>query len=308
VENNQRGAALIMALFITALVAAAAVAMIDRLHVDIRRTELILATTRANFLAQGSIMWAIDQLNNDWLLQQPQKIVDRMPITSPTNHVGDAEISSVITDAQGYFNINNIINPALRYDFIHLLNLIAPELTPEQAQEIMFAVADWISPSSNSNKDFNQYYNKLNPSYRVPHRLMTSVSELRLVKGITPRLFAKLSPYLIALPQETPLNINSASTLVLATLSPALTLDTAKSMMSFRQSTPFLTTQSFLNMDLIKNSNIAESKITVKSTYFLVKTNVKVGEQITTLYTLLQRAVTDTKPHELILWQSKGTL
>jgi type II secretory pathway component PulK len=45
--NSQRGTAIIIALFVMAIAAAASVAMVSRLQVDIKRTESILNATQA---------------------------------------------------------------------------------------------------------------------------------------------------------------------------------------------------------------------------------------------------------------------
>ena len=105
--TKQRGAAIIVALFVVALAVIAATMMIEQLRTDIRRTELIINTNKANLYAQGSITWAIDQLNNNWSQQKPGQIIDKTPIKSPIDTQENATISSIIYDAQGYFNLNN---------------------------------------------------------------------------------------------------------------------------------------------------------------------------------------------------------
>ena len=97
-RSSQRGAAIIVALFVTTLVAIAAIAMIDRLRMDLRRTELLLNDIQGNLYAQGSIQWAMEQLNNNWKQKKPNQIVDPTPIQSPINEVDHAIISSIIYD------------------------------------------------------------------------------------------------------------------------------------------------------------------------------------------------------------------
>jgi general secretion pathway protein K len=307
-RNKQSGAAIIVALFITSLVAAISIAMIAHLRMDIRRTELLLNTTRAEFYAQGSIFWAIDQLNNNWQTQKPNTLIDITPLQSPTNKIDNLTINTTIYDAQARFNLNNLSNNEQRNNFIRLLRLIEPKIDGDAAKKISSAILDWIGPS-NSNATTEFYAKK---SYRAPHRLMASVSELRLVRGMTPELFAKLAPFVCVLPEKTKININHAPLPILMSLLPTLTIDGAKALSAYRVKTPFTTPQAFLNFELVKNNTSADSKlndnITVVSSYFLVITNVKVAQQTITLYTLVQRILKDNKPMELILWQTKGTL
>lgn len=59
---SQQGVAIIMALFIMALVATMAYAMMARLDRDIGRTDLMLKEMQAVYYAQASVAWAMDQL------------------------------------------------------------------------------------------------------------------------------------------------------------------------------------------------------------------------------------------------------
>lgn len=307
-KNKHSGSAIVVALFIVALVAIAATAMMTRMQQDVRRTELILNATQANLYAEGSIDWAVDQLINDWKLQQQQQIIDKTPIKSPTKKMGNATIDSIIYDAQGYFNLNNLTDTNNREAFSRLIKTVMPKMSQNDIQNITLAIASWINSSGTANQ-FDDYYTKQTPSYHSSHRLMTSISELRLIKDITPSLYAALAPYVIALPAtSTTININNAAAPVLMSLSPTLTIASAKALTQMTQQTPFATTQNFLASDIVKNNPFPENKIATISQYFLVKTNVNIGDQYIILYTLMQRDAKNSQATVTILWQSKGTL
>jgi general secretion pathway protein K len=303
--SKQNGAAIIVALFVTSLVAIASVAMIMRLRIELHDTELVIHATQGYHYAQGSIAWAMEQLNNDWNQKKPNKLVDSTPIKSPINQVNDTVIRSTIFDTQGRFNINNLSNSDYEDNFILLIMIVDPAIKKETARTITLSIIDWITPGI-KNTAIDDYYLKAIPSYRAPHRLMVSVSELRLVKGITPTLYAALAPYLIALPEVTRININNTTAPVLMCLSKTLTLPSAKAILAQSKQSPFTSIQQFSGTDIIKNNPIPEDKITVLSNFFLVKTSV--DHQDTFLYTLLQRIEKNAKPYEVVLWQSKGTL
>jgi len=306
-KKNQQGTAIIVALFVTALVAAAAIAMIEHLSIDTRRTELILNNIQANGYATGSIAWAKNQLINDWKFKQTGRVIDRTPISSPANQINNATIESIIYDAQGKLNLNNLGDSQYQAAFTRLIQLVAPNVNATQAQNITLAIASWITPGNNANK-YDAYYAKQNPPYRSPHQMMMSVSELRLIQGVTPELYTKLMPYVTALPDKTKMNINSAPIPVIMSLSPAIKLDTAKSFDAFRHQSPLSTLEMLANFTDIKNSPIGQSGFTVSSDYFLVKTNVTIDKQHITLYTLLNRILKNGQPTTLTVWQSKGTL
>ncbi len=305
--TKQRGAAIIVALFVTSLVAIAAIAMIERLRINVRSTELIVNNVQANLLAKGSLAWAMEQLNMDMRQQKPNQLIDLTPIQSPVNQVENARVSSTIFDAQGRFNLNNLSSPNTQEDFVRLIVAAYPKIGAVGARSIATAVSNWMTAGAINNA-IDDYYAKAAPPYLAPHRLMASVSELRLVKGVTAELYAALAPYVTALPEVTPININNASVPVLMSLSPTLTLSAAQTIYAKTKQAPFPTIQSFQQFDVIKNNPVPANKITVNSNYFLVKSSVKVGQQEFVLYTLLQRTMDKGKPTETIRWQSKGTL
>lgn len=304
--GKQRGTAIIVALFVVALVAAASIAMIDRLRIDTRRTELLLNDVQANLYAQGSIAWAREQLINDEKSQRPNEIVDATPITSAPTEVNGAKIISVIYDAQAKFNLNNLTDNDTQPDFTRLLQTAVPALNTTMANNITLGVTDWIK--LDPSKVFDDYYGKLQPPYRAPHRLMVSPSEFRLIKGVTAQLFTQLEPFITALPTKTSINVNNAPIPVLMSLSQNMTLDIAKEIAQHQQQAPFSSTQDFLNLDVVKKASIADNKITVVSDYFLVETHVAIGDQQITINTLLQRVKKNSQPSVIIIWQSKGTL
>jgi general secretion pathway protein K len=305
--KKQQGSAIIVALFVVALVAAIATLMLTRIQQDTRRTELILNATQAYFYAQGSLAWVKDNLITNWKQQQPQQIIDKTPIQSPINKMNNASIQSTIYDAQGFFNINNVTEEKQAEHFMQLLKAVMPTLKSNEIQAITAATVDWVSSNAKSN-DYNDYYAKFIPSYRSPHQPMVSQSELRLVKGMTAELYEKLYPHIIALPTTTQININNATAPVLMSLSSKMSLESAKALEAMHQHTPFTSIQHFLNTDIAKNNSLPEDQITVTSHYFLVKTQVTIGDQTIILYTLMQRDVKNSQPIVTILWQSKGTL
>ncbi len=295
-----------MALFIVALVAAMAYVMMARLERDTHRTALLLHDTQADFYAQGSVAWAMDQLRNDWERQKTNKVVDPIPIKSPMNELQGYKISSTIEDMQARYNINNLTQMTSFKPFIRLLQTVQPSLSTEKAEDILRAVVDWIAPVTTQQPNtFSQYYLSLSSPYRAAHRPMVNRSELRLVKGMTPSLFRALMPYVTALPDSQPINVQTALPPVLMTLSQTLNLESAQRIEQSRQQTPFTSTKMFFNLDVVKNHRVSEGNVTVTSQYFLVKTNVEIEKQTIVLYTLLERITNGTKVTINTLWQSR---
>jgi general secretion pathway protein K len=305
-RQRQQGVVIVVALFIVALVATMAYWMMARLERDTQRTSLLLRDTQAEFYAQGSIAWAMDQLRNDWGQRKPNQIVDAMPMQSPEDTRNGYTIHSTIYDMQARFNLNNLSNPAAQIDFLRLLQAVNPKFTLQQNLAIVNAATDWIL-SNALQSEYSQYYLALNPSYRAAHRLMVSVNELKQVKGVTPALYETLRPYVTVLPTTTLLNVQTAPAPVLTTLSPAMSMEIAHAIELARAQNPPVSNEAFFALDPVKNSPINKDNVTVVSRYFLVETEVSIEKQHTVLYTLLDRNTDGGKVVINLIWQSKGT-
>jgi general secretion pathway protein K len=306
--KHQEGVAMVMALFIVALVVALSYLMMSRLERDTRRTGLILYHTEAEFYAAGSVAWAMDQLYNNWIRQKTNQRIDVMPMTSSVNEVNGYHIVSTIDDMQARFNLNNLSNVSngeAQASFILLLQAVSTKLTAAQAKALAEAVTDWVTPSQAPNPQ-SEYYATRSTPYRAAHRLLLSVSELRLVKGMNAELFQALQPFVVALPQPTPINVETAEAPVLMSLSADIPLDVAKAIIMLRQETPFVSPQTFYHLDIMKNHHVTSSNVTTCSSYFLVQTKVNNKMQHLVLYTLLERSIVNSRAVIQIVWQSKG--
>ncbi|HLB41284.1 MAG TPA: type II secretion system minor pseudopilin GspK [Gammaproteobacteria bacterium] len=304
-HKNQSGVVVVIALFIVALVAAMSFAIMGRLERDTKRTTLLLRDIQAEFIAQGSIAWAMDQLRNDWERQKTNRVIDPIPIQSPVNEVNGYQINSTIYDMQARFNLNNLSNLQTHNAFHRLLKIIDPKLSEGQMNDVIRGIVDWITPGNKQNH-YYYYYLSLPIPYRAAHRMMWSVDELRLIKGMTPALFNALKPYIAVLPEATLINVQTAPAPVLMMLSPTLTVQMAQAIIDLRKQVPMTSPEQFINLNRIKNQPIAMNKITVTSQYFLVETNVVIEKQHILIYTLLERRITNGKIETAILWQSKG--
>ncbi len=137
---------------------------------------------------------------------------------------------------------------------------------------------------------------------------MHSPSEFRLVAGVTPKLYNAVLPYLMALPETTQINVNNAAAPLLRSLSAGMTPEVVQMILQVRHQQPFGTKEKFLSFDAVKANGVPGEVITVLSRYFLLKTDILVGTQQMTFYTLLQRTQQGSQPQVKVLWQSKGTL
>lgn len=305
--KSQQGAVIVLALFFMALIAAMAYFMMARLERDTRRTSLLLRTTQAELYAAGSVDWAIEQLQENLAKRKADVRVDNLPIRSPRDEIKGYTITSKITDMQSRMNLNDLNTPEAQADFKRLMQMADPSLDEQAANKILAALSDWLRPGQQQN-EYSQYYLHLSPPYRAAHHEMASVSELQLVKGMTPDLYARLQPYIIALPAGTKVNVLTVPAVVMAALSEGMSLDTAASIEKIREAVKPATLKAFLVMDIVKNHKMNENKFTDVSEYFLLETSVVIEKQQLLIYTLLQRKGAESKNTVNVVWQSKGVM
>lgn len=303
--KKQEGVVIVVALFFVALVATMSYIMIARLDRDISRTTLILRYSQAELYAQGSIAWALDTLHENFLNKKNDKPVDPVPFQSPVSERNGYRIQSTIYDMQGRFNINSLINLDAQNDFKRLAKISLPDFNEETLNALTANILEWLKPDANETMQ-SRYYIGLPLPYRSAHRAMHSISELRLVKGMTPMMYKALKDHLIALPEhELPINIQTATLPVLMTLSPEMTIDAAKMILAMRSKKPFTSVDVIYSAKLYQ-FKIPKNKITVVSHYFLIKTEVTIENQQTILYSLVARLEKNADSQNIILWQSKN--
>jgi general secretion pathway protein K len=305
-NKGQEGVVIIVALFIVALIAAMAYTMMARLSRDTRETSLLVHSVDAEFLAQGSIAWAVEQLRNDVVNRKQGQLVDLIPIQSPVREVNGYQIKSTIYDLQSRFNLNNLSDQKNQNKFLRLLKLLKPDINHEIAVNILMATIDWIKPGSQEN-EFTKYYLELHFPYRAAHKPMVNASELKLVKGMTPEIYHVLQPYIVALPSGTKINLQTAPAPVLASLSDKVSLQDANTIVNMRTQKPLSSDPAAYDLDVIKSGRFPLDDTVVQSQYFLVETKVDIDGQHILIYTLLNREDKNGRVVETIIGQSKGT-
>lgn len=167
-----------------------------------------------------------------------------------TLEIDGAAIRATVHDGGACFNLNALLTagpggqPVLSSvatgQFIALMTVLG--IDSALATRIAQRTADWIDPDQDAAPDGAEdaSYQRLDPGYRTPGRLMADVSELRAVAGVDAQTYARLRPWLCALPQAkpAPLAINSLTTdqwPLLAMLMPGrLTADSARQLIQSR--------------------------------------------------------------------------
>lgn len=229
--ESERGAALVLALLIVAVVVGLATQFAYSFMLNLSRAEYRSYGAQAQYYLLGAEALAavileddageaatVDHLGETWAQTIPP---------FPTDH---GFLEARLEDAQGRFNLNGLrrkasagndpgASPAQRFTpqqrrFIRLLQTFEDyPLGLEQAIEITEAVIDWIDEDEEVfgfGGAETLFYSREEPPYAPSNQAFSSVSELRLVRHMTPELYRRLEPLLVALPEDATLNLNTA--------------------------------------------------------------------------------------------------
>jgi len=294
-----KGSALIMALFIMALIAAAATALIYEQQLTIANTQQSFNYSQALQYNQMVTDWAADTLQQN-LINPKTTHIDTIPSFYVTTTIPGGQYRGVLLDMRAKFNLNNLRTPANQAGFTNLLKTALPNLS--NPQNITNAISNYLSPQGSYPSSYDDAYQKAKLPYTPPHRLLLNISELRKVIGITASLYQKLTPYLTVLPKtNTLLNINDASLETLTSLGPDVSLDTAKAIMNAR---PYKNSNDINKNPVISNHKLTNT-VTVTSDFFVARSLVQIDkQQLLTNNYLMRDSIRKTT---VVLYQTQGS-
>jgi general secretion pathway protein K len=310
--DNHQGSAILSALFIMILVAIAATAMSLRLQIDINRTQLIQTTNTLKNAANAGETQAIQLLINNahsYNKSYKQNIDSNLHLP-PLLWGNDIKVKINITDLQSKFNINNLKNSEQLKNLTLLIKHIYPTLSPQQSFLITLQTQEWITKKNPNliNLSSATFYAKQKPPYLPSHKLLSSITEWRLVKGVSQKTYNQLSPYVTALPEKTTLNLNTAPSEILTSLSLMVKKSHIDNIIQARGKFGFKTLKEAMNNPLIKKLGLKEKELTLTSQYFLIKSHARNKENDLTLYTIVKRKISKEGILVSVIQQTLNTL
>lgn len=238
---RESGFALVSALIIVALVTSITVAMAVNQSRQIDQTSDIVINTQLKHHGEAIFHWATGLLIEDSYRNATDSASDVWNQSLASVPIEQGEINAVLEDLQGRFNINNlglsgVEGTLARQRFQRLLQVVNVQT------DITDAVADWIDSDTQMRFPLgaeDDYYLALERPYRTGNQAMVSTSELLLVKGVTREIYYALLPFIAALPAGTSININTARTEVLLSLSDFMDTSATDLIQSMSSVSPF---------------------------------------------------------------------
>ncbi len=304
---HNRGVALLTVMLIVAMVSIAIVGMTSRQQIDIRRTEGMLRHSQATQYLRGVEVWMPHLLKADREDNDVDHLDEAWAEENLVLPVEGGQLSGYLEDMQGRYNLNNLgqteeAGKEANQQFRRLLRALQLE------EGLADAIQDWID--SDQLVTFpggaeDDYYLGQAPGYRSANRNMVSVSELRLVRGIDKEVYDTLSPHVSALPEITPININTASAPVLTTIMDDMSLSDAEGFIETRDSDHFTSVEQLLSDKLFAGKEIEEDTLSVSTRYFALQATAEIGHITQKQGVLYER---DDKGGVITLMRSQGTL
>jgi len=294
--SRQRGVALITVLLVVAIVTVVSAAMMARQQLSIRATSNQLQARQAWHYALGGEALAQAILARDLKGGEPgaaaiDHLLEPWAQPLPAFEIDQGEIFVRIEDLAGRFNLNDLLrdqqpNPAAVEQFRRLL--LRLQISAPYAERLL----DWIDPDQQPSGELgaeDSAYLGLDTPYRSAGRRLHDLSELRLLLDMREEDFQRLAPYVVALPPNVPLNVNTASAMVLSSLSDNLSLGAAESLVELRRAVPFRNSAAFLAQPALAGTTLQGTALAVGSQFFQATSEVRLGDRRLALVSLLQR-------------------
>jgi len=302
---GQAGVALITAMLVTAIAAIIAANMASRQRLDIHRSGNLLASEQAWLFALGVEDWAAQILARDARNGRTDHPGEDWAIALPPISVEGAVVSGHIEDLQARFNLNDLLRDG-RPDAASIERFRRLLRRQDADESLADAVIDWVDEDETPRLPAgaeDAAYLIHDPAYRAANRLVGSPSELRLIEGFDPPLVEALSPFLQALPERTPINVNTAPAAILMTLSEDLSAADAEQIVEARGDQGFADIEAFRALPMIKRIKPPIGDIAVESHYFLLTAEVDLEAARLRLDSVLHR---DEKGRVQTLMRSLG--
>ena len=296
VKGREEGAALLAVLLLVAVTGAIAVAAMDKLRLSRAIATNSVALDQARAYAHG-----IEQIGmliiDDMRTENPGRTilaggwnggVRRVPL--PNGGVAEARLR----DGGNCFNINSVVQGDPRTglsrresgvgQFAGLMEVLG--VPQGEALRIAGAAADWADsdtvPGPLGAED--SFYTSASQPHRTANSLFADIGELNAVAGMTSPIYARLRPWICALPvaELSPINLNTLlpeQAPLLAMIAPGqLSVEQARSVLASRPVNGWANQISFWRIERMSEVNVpleVQLQLQMRTTWFTIESRVE---------------------------------
>ncbi|VAX16279.1 hypothetical protein MNBD_NITROSPINAE01-504 [hydrothermal vent metagenome] len=269
--------ALVTVLVVMAITVSLISFMFIRQDAWVRSLENSSSRAQAATVARSAIEWMGELALEDAKDKKGGHLAQAGPEEIPLFEVEGGELTGRIEAAQGKLNLNNLSkNGVIDQSGLKVMRKFFDLI--DVPVELVEALADWVDkdgdirPPSGAE---DEYYLSLKNPYRTANVELAELNDLYFIKGFDKKVIDKLRPYAIALPEGTPLNVNTASAeAITAIFGGALPLKWGKSVVEARGN-GFEKVSDFKKLIPLKISIPTGWSISVNSWYYLVRAEAR---------------------------------
>jgi len=307
-RRAQKGAALLTAMIIVALVATLAGSMIWQQWRAIQVEAAERARSQSAWILSGALDWArlilredarnggIDHLGEPWAVPLAEARLSTFLAADKdnTDDAPEAFLSGAITDAVARYNLTNLVT-GNRIDPLEMATLQrlceTVGVSADVANRIAVAIRDATPPQAADPAASAASAASANaPPYVAPADpplMPASVRQLAWV-GIDPEALRALEPYVVILPEKAWVNVNTAPREVLVAAIAGLDLATAERIVQARQRAPL---KSIADLNALAPGLKPDSlsRLHVGSNFFEVRGRLRLGDVVLEQRSLVQR-------------------
>jgi len=324
-KKNNKGFALITALLIVALATIVSVNIASHLQLDIRRTSNMLANEQAMLYAleaENLLRWGLyeDIQDNNFDYYRDPESLDASEKWSDFYEFpfDNALIRSQAVDIQACINLNSLVINGTNVDVFvqdrlrRLFSSFSSNANTNSQGDLTQAIIDWIDVDSTDllpDGAEDTYYLNLETPYYTANTPLSSVSELRLIKGFEDSdFYDAIEPFVCAFGAPGPIriNVNTAPEEVLNSLANGVN---GSDIIACREDSPFENLADFTNcINSQSNTNtqpvvVDTQGLSPDTNYFLLKTEIKLGNSRSLMYSIIYR---DNNGATRVLARSQG--
>lgn len=290
----QRGAALLLAMIIVTLIATLAVSMVWQQWRSVQTETAERARTQSAWILSGALDWAglilredkrnFDHPSDIWGTPLAEARLSSFLATDKDNNAADesgpeAFLSGSIVDAQSRFNLRNLLDQKGKVSFTDLaafrrlcenVNVAATVADLiANGMQLAFAPSGSLSPSDDP---------------PLPPQRIADLAWL----GVDEQALRRLQPYIELLPEQTPINVNTAEREVIAAVIPGLNVGDAERLVQYRQRTPLEKVGDIqAQLPGVSSQNLARTGVTTN--YFEVRGRLRLDDRVLEQRSLVRR-------------------
>jgi len=296
-RSPEHGAALLSAMIVVTLVASLAAAMVWRQYRAVQIETADRARAQATWILQGALDWAglilredaranqnepVDHLGEVWAvpLKEARLSTFLAADKDDTSDGPEAFLSGQVSDAQAQYNLRQLLG--------------GEQVPPLEMRTLQKLCTSSGVPSDTAgqiaSKIRQAFSSDASPDAPLAPQSLDQLSWL----GLSPVVIQKLRPFVVLLPQPTPVNVNTAPREVIAALFDGMDLGSAERLVQARTVKPLRNIQELKDY-LPASATPDATRVSVASGFFFVDGSLRLDERVMAQHSLVQRINLDIR-------------